>query len=530
MADISQRAREAGGDKRIYLVAENEPQDTNLVRPRSQGGYGLDALWNDDYHHSAAVALTGRREAYYTDYKGSAQELISCAKYGYLYQGQWYGWQKQARAARPVSISLPHAFVAYLENHDQVANSAFGRRLHQMSSPARHRALTALTLLGPATPLLFQGQEFASSAPFLFFADHREELRESIRRGRREFLAQFPSLSDPDVANALPSPVDEATFEKCKLDLSERETHAGAYALHRDLLRLRRADAVIARAAPGRRRGHRTGGIRAAILWRGGGSAPRRQPRRRSGSDPGAGTVARAAARSTVVRDLEQRVRAIRRDRDTGARPPRRSGTSPAEPPCCSGRPPPRAPIPARSGERAGGDGRRLMAQTRMQTSLTRTIDRPRDRPPADPMPRREWLVTNGLGGYASGTVAGVVTRRYHGLLIASLPAPLGRMVMFNHLLERIRLADRRVLWLGDEDEVAGPNAADRTEHLVEFRLELGLPVWTYEIDGLTLEKRRLDAARPEHGARHLPSAAEARVPCGCRCVRRSTSARTNRS
>ncbi len=135
-----------------------------------------------------------------------------------------------------------------MENHDQVANSAFGLRLHRMSSPARHRALTALTLLGPATPLLFQGQEFASSAPFLFFADHREELRESIRRGRREFLAQFPSLSDPDVADALPSPVDEATFETCKLDLSERETHADAYAFHRDLLHLRHRDAVIARA------------------------------------------------------------------------------------------------------------------------------------------------------------------------------------------------------------------------------------------------------------------------------------------
>jgi predicted glycogen debranching enzyme len=125
-------------------------------------------------------------------------------------------------------------------------------------------------------------------------------------------------------------------------------------------------------------------------------------------------------------------------------------------------------------------------------TDLQRKIERPRDRPADDPMPRREWLVTNGLGGYASGTVAGVVTRRYHGLLVASLPAPLGRMVMLNHLLERVRLPDRRVLWLGDENEVAGPNAADRTEHLVEFRLELGLPVWTYEIDGLTIEKRVL--------------------------------------
>jgi predicted glycogen debranching enzyme len=125
-------------------------------------------------------------------------------------------------------------------------------------------------------------------------------------------------------------------------------------------------------------------------------------------------------------------------------------------------------------------------------TDLIRVIERPRDRPANDPMPRREWLVTNGLGGYASGTVAGVVTRRYHGLLIASLPAPLGRMVMLNHLLERVRLPDRRVLWLGDENEVAGPNAADRTEHLVEFRLELGLPVWTYEIGAQTIEKRLL--------------------------------------
>jgi len=107
-------------------------------------------------------------------------------------------------------------------------------------------------------------------------------------------------------------------------------------------------------------------------------------------------------------------------------------------------------------------------------------------------MPRREWLVTNGLGGYASGTVAGVVTRRYHGLLVSALPAPLGRYVMLNHLLERVRLPNREILWLGDEDEVAGPNAADRAGHLVEFRLELGLPVWRYEFGGVAIEKRIL--------------------------------------
>jgi maltooligosyltrehalose trehalohydrolase len=246
IASISDRARQAGGSRRVYLVAENEPQETNLVRPRTEGGFGLDALWNDDYHHSAFVALTGRREAYYTDYTGSVQEFISCAKYGYLYQGQWYNWQGKTRGSPGLDLP-PHVFVAYMENHDQVANSGFGRRLHRISSPARHRALTALTLLGTATPMLFQGQEFGSSAPFVYFADHGAALRDAIRQGRREFLAQFPSLSDPEVANALPSPVDESSFLTSKLNLSERETHAAAYAFHRDLLRLRRADAVISR-------------------------------------------------------------------------------------------------------------------------------------------------------------------------------------------------------------------------------------------------------------------------------------------
>jgi predicted glycogen debranching enzyme len=128
---------------------------------------------------------------------------------------------------------------------------------------------------------------------------------------------------------------------------------------------------------------------------------------------------------------------------------------------------------------------------------LVRRIERPRDREDdtitaGERPPRREWLVTNGLGGYGAGTVAGVMTRRYHGLLVASLPAPLGRLVMFNHLLERVRLPGAGVIWLGDEDEVAGPNAADRKEHLAEFRLELGLPVWLYKVHGFTIEKRIL--------------------------------------
>ena len=211
IATIVQRTRDAAPGRSLYIVSENEPQDTRIVREPSVGGYGADALWNDDYHHAAAVALTGKREAYYLDYRGSPQEFVSCAKYGYLYQGQWYAWQKQRRGTPALDLP-PNRFIAYLENHDQLANTAFGRRLHQTVSHARLRALTALTLLGPATPLLFQGQEFAASSPFLYFADHKAELRDPINAGRQEFLSQFPSVRDPAVLSALPKPADESTY------------------------------------------------------------------------------------------------------------------------------------------------------------------------------------------------------------------------------------------------------------------------------------------------------------------------------
>ena len=247
LASMVRRAREAARGRDIYIVAENEPQQTRLVRDPQDGGYGADALWNDDYHHAAVVALTGKRGAYYHDYRGTPQELISCAKYGYLYQGQWYAWQEKRRGTPALDLP-PCAFVAYLENHDQVANSAFGTRLHQSTSPSRMRAITALTLLGPATPMLFQGQEFASSAPFLYFADHKPELAASVTQGRREFLSQFPNIHDPEVLAALPPPLDVSTFARCRLDHGERERHRAWYELHRDLLHLRHRDPVLQRA------------------------------------------------------------------------------------------------------------------------------------------------------------------------------------------------------------------------------------------------------------------------------------------
>jgi maltooligosyltrehalose trehalohydrolase len=270
IAEIVRRVRQTADPRQVLIVAENEPQLASMVRDPSCGGFGVDALLNDDYHHTALVALTGRREAYYTDYTGSPQELISSSKYGHLYQGQWYSWQNKARGTP--GLDLPAcAFVHFLQNHDQVANSSLGKRGHQVSSPGRFRALTALTLLGPATPLLFQGEEFFSSCPFLFFADHEPGLRDAIREGRRRFMEQFPSARDPDVRDAIPAPDDPAAFSLCKLNWSERETHQHALALHRDLLQIRRTDPVIAAAAHRRIDGAVLGPHAFALRYDGGG-------------------------------------------------------------------------------------------------------------------------------------------------------------------------------------------------------------------------------------------------------------------
>jgi maltooligosyltrehalose trehalohydrolase len=146
---------------------------------------------------TALVALTGKREAYYTDYTGSPQEP-SPRKRGSL-PGPAPKWQR--RRGTPAIDLPPACFVGFIENHDQVANTAHGWRLHRLTSPGRYRAMTAYLLLGPGTPMLFQGQEFASSAPFLYFADHRGELGAKVREGRAAFLAQFPSIATGDDGN-----------------------------------------------------------------------------------------------------------------------------------------------------------------------------------------------------------------------------------------------------------------------------------------------------------------------------------------
>ena len=248
---VGRAARAAAGKRNLILIAENEPQEAKLVRPRSEGGDDLDGLLNDDFHHSAFVALTGRNEAYCTDYLGLPQEFVSAAKYGYLYQGQPYSWQESQRGTPTFGIP-PETFVAFIENHDQISNNPRGERLRFQTSAGRYRAMTALLLLGPWTPMLFQGQEFGASSPFVFFTDVGDsDMREAIRKGRFQFLAQFPSMASEEMQRNLPSPSDPRVFTSCKLNFSERATNSRLYDLYVDLIKLRREDSRFREQVPG---------------------------------------------------------------------------------------------------------------------------------------------------------------------------------------------------------------------------------------------------------------------------------------
>ncbi|MDB5311063.1 MAG: treZ [Gemmataceae bacterium] len=239
---VARRVREAAKGRLTYVMAENEAQDSNLVRPVDEGGSGLNAVWNDDLHHAARVALTGKNEGYFSDYLGAPQEFVSAAKWGFLYQGQQYRWHHRRRG-KPAFDIPRHRFVTFIENHDQIANSGRGHRVHQLASPAKCRAVTAYLLLGPGTPMLFQGQEYASTKPFLYFADHAPDLAKLVHEGRKKELARFRSQSAPDVLAVLVGdPADPATFGRCKLDPAERAARGEWLALHKDLIALRKSD------------------------------------------------------------------------------------------------------------------------------------------------------------------------------------------------------------------------------------------------------------------------------------------------
>lgn len=244
LSELTQVVKKTNPQKKKLVIGENEEQNTQLLKPYKLNGYGFDALWNDDFHHTACVRLLGKKEAYYTDYLGTPQEFISSIKHGYLYQGQYYVWQKKNRGTSFQKHS-PSSLVIFLENHDQVANSGQGKRIHQLCDPGNYRAMVCLFLLSPNTPMIFQGQEYGSTVPFFYFADHNKKLNLLVERGRKTFLSQFPRLSSSETKKMLPKPGDWKTFAQCKLDLKQRKENGAHYSLYKDLIDLRKKDPVF---------------------------------------------------------------------------------------------------------------------------------------------------------------------------------------------------------------------------------------------------------------------------------------------
>ena len=245
IAALVRRAREAARGRDVIVVAENEPQDVRVVEPPSENGFGVDALWNDDFHHTARVALTGCREGYLYGLPGHASGVDLGGEVGLSLPGPALWLAEQA--ARHADLALPPAtFIAFLQNHDQVANTLRGERLHRIADPGIYRALTALLCLAPSTPCSFRARSSVSS-PWLYFADHEGDLGRQVRKGRAEFLSQFPSIAA--ATRHIPDPLDPATFQRCKLNPAERDPQAPLYALHRDLLALRRGGPGISQPA-----------------------------------------------------------------------------------------------------------------------------------------------------------------------------------------------------------------------------------------------------------------------------------------
>lgn len=237
LAELAATVRALPGRK--VLIAEDGAQD-----PATVTRVGFDALWVDDFHHSAHVLATRERDGYYKEYAGTSEELARTIAGGMLFTGQ--PWLRSRKIRGGPCEALPaEALVYCLQNHDQVGNRALGERLHQLIGVERHCALAVLLLFLPATPLLWMGEEWAASSPWQYFTDHPPELGRRVAAGRRAEYRDFPAFADR--AREIPDPQDVETFARSVLDWEERsrEPHARVIEVYKELLRLRRSDPVL---------------------------------------------------------------------------------------------------------------------------------------------------------------------------------------------------------------------------------------------------------------------------------------------
>jgi maltooligosyltrehalose trehalohydrolase len=233
-------------DRHAVLIAEDERNDRQLITPVEEGGYGLDGVWADDLHHQLRRLTAGDREGYYRNYSGTVEDVTRTLERGWFYEGQLYPSHDAPRGT-PAQGVPPPRFVHTVQNHDQIGNRALGERLHHQIEMPVYRAVSALLLLSPYTPLLFMGQEWAASTPFLYFTDHPEELGRLVTKGRREEFKHFPAFSDSATRERIPDPQAAETFRRSLLRWAESAgpPHRQVLELYRELLDLRRSHPAL---------------------------------------------------------------------------------------------------------------------------------------------------------------------------------------------------------------------------------------------------------------------------------------------
>jgi maltooligosyltrehalose trehalohydrolase len=243
LAELTDTVR-SQSDKPIYVVAEDHRNLSSLLRPADDSGYGLDAVWADDFHHQVRVHTAGDRDGYYADFTGATDDIARTVERGWFFTGQLSVHQQHARGTDPSPLH-PRQFVVCIQNHDQIGNRADGGRLHHHIDASQYRALSTLLLLIPQTPMVFMGQEWAATSPFLFFTDHHEELGRQITKGRRQEFQSFAGFADS--RSHVPDPQNPTTFERSRLNWEEaaEPAHASTRELYRRLLALRHSLAVL---------------------------------------------------------------------------------------------------------------------------------------------------------------------------------------------------------------------------------------------------------------------------------------------
>jgi maltooligosyltrehalose trehalohydrolase len=244
LAELGERVRASAAPGRgTALIAEDDRNLARIVKPLCEGGYGMDAVWSDDFHHQVRRLLAGDHEGYYADYEDRVEDLTRILSQGWLFTGQRSSYFKGPRGTPTEGLGAER-FIFFLQNHDQIGNRAFGERLNRQIDAAAFRAASVLLLTAPQTPLLFMGQEWGAATPFLYFTDHEAELGRKVTEGRRREFAAFSSFADPRTRARIPDPQAHATFERSRLIWDERVTIAaqGLLRLHRALLKLRREE------------------------------------------------------------------------------------------------------------------------------------------------------------------------------------------------------------------------------------------------------------------------------------------------